>query len=466
MKIRHERPMSDLSFQVRAPLSVELATGEAVTVTKWSLHGFEFPRDCDVLPKEAVLSIPFQGVDIRFPVRLGSEPGSRHLTFQGLTGRQRETLAVFYRSILSGKMASTEDVITSLDAPVDLVPMEETEEERAEGMAGKAPRPLRAALSILTYLVLAMLVFVTLGSGIYARLATVDIRNARIEAPLVEYLAARGGYVEAVLVKPGDTVAAGDILVELATPEGEAALSEVRGRIDLIERRLNDARLRAERFADSIVRARAALTRAVERAGDAELPRAVTALEAFDSGYSPDHSGLFEAHAAVLREIDGLDEELRRLRRERGRLRDAGDALHVMAAEAGTVAAIAVLDGQYVARGASVAVVEGTDARHALGWLDQNMAAALHPGMDVSVTINTAEGRERFRGRVASLEAGIHPDLSPDFGMLVTVAFPDLTAAESRKALPHQMPVELQATRAWAARLQDRIQMLRPWGTG
>ncbi|MEO1797222.1 MAG: hypothetical protein AAFR53_09420, partial [Pseudomonadota bacterium] len=114
MKIRHERPMSDLSFQVRAPLGLELSTGERLTVSDWSLEGFEFPHESDVLPKEAVLSIPFQGVDIRFPITLARQGTGKFLTFEGLSGRQRETLAVFYRSILSGKMASTEEVITSL----------------------------------------------------------------------------------------------------------------------------------------------------------------------------------------------------------------------------------------------------------------------------------------------------------------------------------------------------------------
>lgn len=70
MKIRHERPMSDLSFQVCAPLGLELSTGERLTISDWSIQGFEFPNESDVLPKEAVLSIPFQGVDIRFPIKL------------------------------------------------------------------------------------------------------------------------------------------------------------------------------------------------------------------------------------------------------------------------------------------------------------------------------------------------------------------------------------------------------------
>ena len=450
--------MSDLSFQVRAPLGLELATGETVTVSNWSLQGFEFPGTSDILPREAVLSIPFQGVDIRFPVKLSAQPGTRFLTFEGLSGRQRETLSVFYRSILSGRMASTEDVITSLDTPVDLVPMGETEAEKASGTAGRQPRALRAAMSVMVYLAAAVLIVWTLGSGIYARVATVDIQNARIEAPLATYFAAQAGYVDAVLVAPGEAVAAGDVLVRLATPEGEAALAEVRGRIDLLEDRLDLARRRAAGFDATIADLRAELVAAVE-AGD--RASALAALEAFDGRYAPDHAALFEARAAVGREIDALEEELRRLRRERGRLRDAADALHVMAVEPGTVTEVSVLNGQFVARGAPVAGVEAAAARHARGWVDQSMAAAFHTGMAVTVTTNGGAGAERLQGRVAALEAGIDPALSPQFGMLVTVSFPQLSAAQTRQALPHLMPVRLEARRAWAVRLERHWADLR-----
>ncbi len=455
MRIRHERPMSDLSFQVRAPLGLELATGETLTVTDWSLQGFEFPGTSDIMPREAVLSIPFQGVDIRFPVKLATQPGTRFVQFENLTGRQRETLSVFYRSILSGRMASTEDIITSLDTPVDLVPMEETEEEKAVGTADKKPRALRAVVSVAAYIAIAGLIFWTLGSGVYQRIATVDIQNARIEAPLVTHLAAQGGYVEDILVEPGDAVAAGDVMVRLATPEGQAALAEVRGRIDLLEDRLEKARRRAEALDLSIAQARQPLVEAEQRSSQMDRPDALAALAAFDGRYAIEHSALFDARAAVDREIDGLEEELRRLRRERGRLRDASDSLHLMATEPGTVTEVSVLDGQFVGRGAPVVEVEGIEARRARGWVDQSMAAAFHPGMAITVTTNSGSGVERLRGRVVALEAGIDPELSPEFGMLVSVQFPDLSAEQTRTTLPHLMPVQLEATRAWAERFEQ-----------
>lgn len=460
MKIRHERPLSDLSFQVRAPLHLELVTGEMVAVESWSLQGFEFPGTSDILPKEAVLSIPFQGVDVRFPVKLIAENGTRFLNFNGLTGRQRETLAVFYHSILSGRMASTNDMITSLDTPVDLVPMEETAEEKAVATTNTSPRAVRVVMTSLIYLVFAIIIFGTLGTGIYNRLATVTVENARIEAPLTMLLAAQAGYVDEVLVQPGDEVVAGQVLVRLETPEGEASLAEVRGRITLLEDRLDALGRRAETFDATLATIRASLAQAADLNALRDRATAAAALTAFDGRYTDDHRALFDARADVGRQINETEEELRRLRRERGRLRGAADALHIMASQDGTVTEIFVINGQFVARGIPVVEIESLSARQARGWVDQSMAAALYPGMAIAVTTNSGLGTERLHGQISALEAGIDPALSPDFGMLISVSFLDLSPEETRAELPHLMPVHVEVMRPWAARLQGYRAML------
>lgn len=457
MKIRHERPMSDLSFQVRAPLGLELSTGERLTITDWSLQGFEFPNESDVLPKEAILSIPFQGVDIRFPIKLKRDGRDRFLAFDGLTGRQRETLAVFYRSILSGKMASTEEVITSLDTPVDLVPMEETEEEKAVATAGKSPRSLRAVFSIILYLCMGALVFYTLGSGIWGKLATVQIENARIEAEMLPHSAADRGFVKEVLVAPGSQVEQGDMLIRLTDPEGEAALEEVRSRIELIETRLEKAMETEARLAARLDGIRTQIVAALQPS----FPSVERLLEAFDARFAPAYRDLFEAHEAVLLQVDTLDDELRRLRRERGQLRVASDALHVVAHRNGTVTELHVLEGQLLGQGEIALVLETDEARTARGWLDPSMAVAVYPGMVVTAEVASRDGPKTIRGEVSEIAAGIDPDLSPDFGMLVSVRFPDLTRAQTRESLPHLAPVSLKAQRGWAQTLARRAEELR-----
>ncbi|WP_375572570.1 HlyD family efflux transporter periplasmic adaptor subunit [Ahrensia marina] len=463
MKIRHERPLSDLSFQVCAPLGLELARGERIDIKNWSLRGFEFPGDSDIMPKEAILSIPFQGVDIRFPVRLVAEKGSRFLCFDGLSGRQRETLAVFYHSILSGRMASTNDVITSLDTPVDLVPMEETEEEKAAATANTVPRPARILAMSLIYFVVAVIVFSTLGKGIYARVATISVENARIEAPLTPLLAAQGGYVDEILVEPGDDVRAGQVLVRVETPEGEANLAEVRSRISLLEDRIERLRQRAEGYANTLAAVRLSLVDALNTSRPQDRAANLMALNAFDGRYAADHQALFDVLTNVEKEIEDTDDELRRLRRERGRLRSAADALHVMAPHDGTVTDIHVLDGQFVARGGAVLLMENVSSRVARGWVDQSMSAALYTGMAITVTANTQLGLQHLSGEIVELEAGIDPDLSPDFGMLISVVFTDLTPEQSRTELPHLMPVHIEASRPWAQRVRHYQVRVRLW---
>ena len=99
------------------------------------------------------------------------------LQFVGLSGRERETLAIFYRSILSGRMASTDEVITSLDTPVDLVPMEETESEIAVASPSKAAKTWRLIRNIVLQLVLATVVFGYAGSLAWDRFAYVHLQN-------------------------------------------------------------------------------------------------------------------------------------------------------------------------------------------------------------------------------------------------------------------------------------------------
>lgn len=423
MKIRHERPMSDLSFQVRAPLGLELSTGDMVTISEWSLEGLTFPGEVDVLPREAILSIPFQGVDIRFPVALRPQGRDGLLAFEGLTGRQRETLAVFYRSILSGKMASTEDVITSLDTPVDLVPMGETEEEKSAGMADKSPRGLRAGLTLAFYTCLALLVTWVLSVGIYSKVSVIEISNARIEAPLTDYRATQSGFVDKIAVDVGDHVAAGDVLVHVTTPEREAAVDAVRGRIRLQERRLRDAEAR---LADLL---------------------------------STGHEALSDEVRAAQGQVDLLQEELRLLRRERGQLVAALDALNIVAASDGIIRDIFVLPGQALGRSGIVAEVESDRLRVARGWVAQSMASAMHVGMPVTVEVSGDGGLRLAEAYISDVQAGIDKDLNAEFGLLLTVTFNDLSLEDGRRALPHLMPVSLTVRRGWARRLSG-------WGSG
>ncbi|MEN0001870.1 MAG: biotin/lipoyl-binding protein [Pseudomonadota bacterium] len=449
--------MSELEFQVRAPLALLTDEGVRVTVDEWSLRGFEWPEAAGNLPKRGSLLIPFQGVEISFPVNLRNDGKGPFLEFVDLTGRQRETLAVFYRSILSGKMATTGEMITSLDAPVDLVPMGETKEEQETGKAKTAPRSLRAAFSMSAYMLLAVMVFYLLSAGIYGKVATVNVTNARIEAHLLPHISQLGGYVDKVLVEAGDAVAAGDILVRIETPEHENALSEVRERISGLELRLQTLRERADTFAARVSEERALLAMKIDHAPPALAAARREALASFDARIHPQFQTLFETQALVQRELADIEDDLRRLRRERGRLRDAADALHVVAGEAGFVSEVAVVKGQYAARGDIAVIVEGAQPRMARGWLNQKTAAALQVGMQVKMEVSTRTGRRVLDGTIAEISAGIDPGLSPAFGTLLGVTVNDLDETEIRAELAHLMPVAMRVQRNWLTQAHAQL---------
>lgn len=462
VKVRHERPQSDLSFQIQAPRGLRLVTGEVVRIAQWSLDGFRFPDDSDVLPKKAVLSIPFQGVDIQFPVRLARQGQDRFLAFEGLTGHQPETLSVFHRSILSGRMASTDEVITSLDCPVDLVPMEETEEERAAGPAGKSPRSLRAALTIVIYVILAAAVFWTLGTGIYAKISTIAIQHARIEAPLVDHVSGQNGYVDRIEVTPGDLVAAGDVLVRISTSKGEAALDAVRACIRTVEVQLDRARARVAQRERQIDQERAVWVAKIAATAPFGPSNREGALMTFEVQTSIDQEDLFKAYEAALRDAEDTETELRLLRRERRQLNASLDALNIIGVEASTVQDISVLDGQFVGRNMIVATTESVAARTARCRSDQGRATAIHLGMQVIVTLNAGNGREHLIGQIANIEARINPTLSSQFDLLIAADFPDLNAEQTCATLPHMMPVTLDVQRTWAGQIADQARALLP----
>ena len=472
MKIRHERPMSDLSFQVRAPLGLELATGDVVSVTSWSLNSLEFPHDTDVLPTQGILSIPFQGVDIRFPVRFTPGDDPRELIFEGLTGRQRETLAVFYRSILSGKMASTEDIITSLDTPVDLVPMEETEEEKAEGTKGKTPRILRVLWSLSIYALIGAVVFGMLGQQIWSRLSIISVGQARVVAELVEHPAPVGAYVERILVAEGDAVEQGDTLVVLTSPGHNGALTEIRADIKRAEADVRQARRALELHFEGLEDARRPFVEALERAIAArrirdfladydldDVRRALRALALFDAEVSQT-DGDFHARRAFLMDIlRQRKDELSQLKRELSAEKSVGGAADIVAMEDGVITELPVFEDQFLSRGDIALTLEVDGPRHVVGWLDEGMAAAVFPGMTATMIANSGGETRRIKGEVVEVVAMANPDRAGTFGLRVLILPAEWVERDAPELLRPDAPMELslERSRPWLNKMRELI---------
>lgn len=457
MKMRHDRPMPEQSYEVAAPLRLQLQSGETVFIPRWSLEGFKYPDSADILPRNGILVIPFQGVDIRFPVELaaGAQPG--FLCFVGLSGRERETLAVFYRSLLSGRMASTEDMITSLDTPVDLVPMEETEVERSTAVRGRIPRLFRILWNFMVYAVLAFLVFGLMGGHIASLLDRIDVDRGRVVAPMVDHLAPAEAFVREIRVAPGDHVRAGDVLIVLGAPNLDDAVAAARQAADLGARALAraEAALRELRLAmgepDGTalpVTARLALAARLQAQffsdGDtAQMNRLWLSLRDIDPEVAPRFSPdrvIAERLAALIRQRRLALMDLRETLAHRKARRDAA---RVIALTDGTVHAMPVHLAQHIEEGSLAVQIEEHRPRTMLGWVSSDVADSVHLGQRVSITFANGAEILSVEGRIDAVRAGPDPGQPNAFGQLVTVRASDMDVAALRATFPVDAPVDL-----------------------
>jgi hypothetical protein len=181
MIIRHERPDPAFSYRVEAPLLLQTGPEAFLEVREWSPEGYRVP---DGWPREGgagTLTIPFQGIFLSFNIDLpAAEPGD-FVHFEGLNGREQELLRHFHDAIVGGRMSSIEGVIRSIDRPVDLVPMVETEEDGGRVPARPRRRLGQTVRAVLLYGGLAVLLWTTLWSQAWDRLNTLPLQSGRYE---------------------------------------------------------------------------------------------------------------------------------------------------------------------------------------------------------------------------------------------------------------------------------------------
>ncbi len=434
--IMHERPAPETEPHVIAPLIVALASGRRITIRKWSLAGVRDTSLAEVDLDGARLCIPFQGIDVAFPVRFSASSDGKLWAFDGLTGRQREALGLFYRNLLTGKMAATDEVITALDTPVDLIPMGETEEEKAAGLARAKPRFLRAIWNVAYYIGLFAVVVGVLGNAVWKRLDHVALTNARYVAPIEQIAAPAAGFLAEIAAPAGTSVAAGDLLIRLSNPEAAAGLAEVRGAIALVEARLAGAEARLE---------------AHMRNAPVEREHAMD-ISGFDAGLSQVTGDFHDTRQRLEREVRLIELELRALRSDRGRLREAERALEIRAPADGRVDRLLATEGSFLRIGTPLVQFEADTTRTVIGWIDGSEAAHLWQGMRATVRYAVAGERRSLPARISRIEAGADP-LRPDaFGLMVHLELPGLDLHEARALLPHNAAVEVRLHRDLAQR--------------
>ncbi len=475
MKITHQNSGSALDWEVQAPLVVETPTGEMVHIARWSLAGLVWPEDGPDCPSDGTLSVPFQGVDIRFPIRLTRKDARAVVVLEGLDGRQRETLALFYRSLLSGRMASSGDVITSLDTPVDLVPMGETEEEVAASRKRALPRPLRVLLHSVGYIGLACAVVGFLGSSIFKSMDRIDVQHGRVKAPINQALPARTGFVEHIAVVAGQVVQEGDVLITLRDPKNHAKLTQARAQIDVAQtsqkqllRALETVRnldrdMPAERHRATVERVyiRHVRDRGFETvwAPWIALPEAVrdTAEQAHVLNPFAFTIARLEERGAQLRaDIKGL-KGLRDAHREiiaRNVVRAPSD---------GIVREVLVRPGQPFGAQDTDLIFETAAPRVTLGWVSEKLAETIFIGMPATIGFNEQGRKVEVAGAVIDVQAGDDPRRPGEFGIIVTIAATELSPAETKARLRPGAPVNLATKRQLFTRLKTSLKF---WGTG
>ena len=460
MNIRHECPMPDLSFAVAAPLMVQVESGQILTVKRWSLEGLWLDDAEHDLSQGTILAVPFQGVDVSFPIKLvrGQEP--EFWTFQDLTVRQRETLGVFYKGVLSGRMASTQDVITSLDTPVDLVPMGETEEEKNEGLAQAKPRSLRILWNVLFYLLAAIFLGVFVGGKIWDRLSSVPLDHGRFVAPILEYTAPSSGYVGRIDVRVGETVRKGDVIAKLIDPDRESDVEEVRAEVLIASSRLEQALELVERHRKDRERYRRVVWQRFnslwsplgfrDRSLIQYLPNILPAWEAllrFDTDEDVTPGGYHSILAELQRDVERLDLDLRRWKRELRHRKSAANEFVVRAKSDGTVFEIHTRRNAFIGRGELIAEVENDSVRTAVGWLDDRLATTVYIGMPAEVRYSERGRSKRVEGTIIDLQAGTDTVQPDKYGMIVTVAANDLDLEKSRNWFRRNAPASIELQR-------------------
>ena len=465
MHIHHECPMPDLSFSVTAPLHFHKPNGCKIVTSRWSLAGIWLDPIDEDIAGDVMLSVPFQGVDVSFPVKLKATDTPGHYKFAELTVRQRETLGVFYQGILSGQMVSTKNIIRSLDTPIDLVPMGETEQEETQGRAKAKPRLLRIIWNTVFYSAMAVILVMFLGGNIWQRLSHVSLDHGRFVAPITEYFAPESGYVKLIDITIGDQVKTGDVLARIEDPDLESDVEDVRAEVYLAEKRL---RIAQDRFTQHIMQ-RAKQHKILSENFNAlwtpwqsqdphmttypaEIENARLVLYTFERARDINALARFDILTSLQEAVGERDLDMRRWKRELRHRKAAADKLVIKAKYAGTVYEVHILKGNYVKRDNLVIEIEDHTPRVAVGWVDDSMATTVHIGMKAEVAYIFRGQSKRITGEVTDIQAGTDIAQPDKFGMVVTIKADDASIEKTRKLFRRNAPTRIRLRRELLAK--------------
>ena len=425
MEISHEPPSAETLFRLKAPLTVGFPDGSAVQVTDWSLKAL-YSAELDGRTLDgAMLSIPFQGVNVYFPISL--EPGEQphEYLLRNLTGRQRETLALFYRNLLSGRMTAVGDVIVALDTPVDLVPMGETEAERKAGEAKVAPRKARMLVNLAYYGALFLLVVGFLGAVAWNRISIVPVLSAHVSAATSQIIAPVAGYVREIGVPVGGRVTDGAVVARLDDQEALRLLAEAESTMMVAEEALIAAEARLAAHEAGRAAARATFRGGVER---------------FDQGLVVNPGDWNDLRQQLAAETARLRTERDQALQRASLLRERADATSLAAPGAGTVLKHFVRPFDLVQAGDPLVLFELDEPRSIVAHLPASSVLKVWTGMRADVSYMSDGRALALKGQVQRISVDGRGATQL---LVLSITVPGLGVEDSRRLFVEGMPVQV-----------------------
>ncbi|MEQ1714616.1 MAG: HlyD family efflux transporter periplasmic adaptor subunit [Hyphomicrobium sp.] len=229
VKIKRERPDQRRHHRVTAPLFVRV-DGHKLRATDWSLGGLRidgYPGDLPTAGGELPfhLTLPFQGFDVSFDIKaevVRTNPAEKMFAvrYTEIGERERELMQHFIEELVRGSMSEVEDTIQRIDVPVTPARLEPDTKKIPDGMPVRR-WPVKTVVMTTIYGLAGLVIFGYAGLLGYSNFYRMEIQTAVISAPVETVAAQADGQVQLTGLKPGDSVKAGDVVVNLIDNELE-----------------------------------------------------------------------------------------------------------------------------------------------------------------------------------------------------------------------------------------------------
>lgn len=223
VKIKRERPDQRRHHRVTAPLFVRV-DGHRMRATDWSLGGLRidgYPGELPVAGAELPfhLTLPFQGFDVSFDikaevVRTNAAEKMFAVRYTEIGERERELMQHFIEELVRGSMSDVEDTIQRIDVPVTPARLE-PDTKKIPGEMPVRRWPVKTVVMTALYGLAGLVIFGYAGLLGYSNFYRMEIQTAVISAPIEVVTAQADGHVLLTGLKPGDTVKAGEVVVNL-----------------------------------------------------------------------------------------------------------------------------------------------------------------------------------------------------------------------------------------------------------